>query len=119
MKKTEAYIQLEQLLKQRILFMDGAMGTMIQRYKLEEPDFKGDRFADHHIELKGNNDLLCLTRPDVISEIHRAYMEAGADIIETNTFNSNSISQADYELESEVVDINLAAARERTLPTAR
>ena len=111
MKKTEYYKTLEELLKERILFMDGAMGTMIQRYKLEEEDFRGDRFAGHPIDLKGNNDLLCVTRPEIISEIHRLYLEAGADIIETNTFNANSISQADYELESIVPEINISAAR--------
>ncbi len=111
MKKTEAYKILEQLLKERILFMDGAMGTMIQRYKLEEGDFRGDRFVEHAIDLKGNNDLLCVTRPEIISEIHRKYLDAGADIIETNTFNANSISQADYELESIVREININAAR--------
>lgn len=76
----------------RILVIDGAMGTMIQRYRLAEDDFRGERFKHHHKDLKGNNDLLCLTRPDVIEEIHRAYLEAGADIIETNTFNANAVS---------------------------
>jgi 5-methyltetrahydrofolate--homocysteine methyltransferase len=91
--------------------MDGAMGTMIQRHKLQEKDFRGELYANHPSDLKGNNDLLCLTRPDVIGAIHRAYLEAGAGIIETNTFNSTSISQADYGLEGAVRDINLAAAR--------
>jgi 5-methyltetrahydrofolate--homocysteine methyltransferase len=111
MNKTESYMLLEELLKERILFMDGAMGTMIQRYKLEEEDFRGDRFTDHPIDLKGNNDLLCISGPEIISEIHRSYLEAGADIIETNTFNANSISQADYNLESFVTEININAAR--------
>jgi 5-methyltetrahydrofolate--homocysteine methyltransferase len=87
------------LLKERVLLLDGAMGTMIQRYKLTEEDYRGERFKNHPSDLKGNNDLLSLTRPDVISEIHEAYLEAGSDIIETNTFNSTSISQADYQAE--------------------
>ena len=82
--------------QQRILILDGAMGTMIQRHTLEEEDFRGQRFADWHTDSKGNNDLLSLTQPDIICDIHRAYLEAGADIIETNTFNSTTISQADY-----------------------
>ena len=103
--------QLEQALGKRIVMMDGAMGTMVQRHQLSEKDFRGDRFASHAKDLKGNNDILVLTRPDVIGGIHRAYLEAGAEIIETNTFNATSISQADYGLESAVRDINLAAAR--------
>src|SRR3989338_11645218 len=86
------------LLAKRILILDGAMGTMIQRYKLEEHAYRGDRFADHPMDLKGNNDLLSLTQPHIIEEIHAAYLEAGADIIETNTFNANAVSQADYRL---------------------
>jgi 5-methyltetrahydrofolate--homocysteine methyltransferase len=84
--------RLHDLLSRRILILDGAMGTMIQRYALTEADFRGERFRPHARDLKGNNDLLVLTRPDVISEIHHQYLEAGADIIETNTFNSNAIS---------------------------
>ncbi|MFM8654812.1 MAG: homocysteine S-methyltransferase family protein, partial [Verrucomicrobiota bacterium] len=103
--------QLEQALGKRIVMMDGAMGTMVQRHQLSEKDFRGDRFASHAKDLKGNNDILVLTRPDVIGGIHRAYLEAGAEILETNTFNATSISQADYGLESAVRDINLAAAR--------
>jgi len=103
--------QLEQALGKRIVMMDGAMGTMVQQHKLSEQDFRGTRFAAHAHDLKGNNDLLVLTRPDVIGGIHRAYLEAGAEIIETNTFNATSISQADYGLEAAVRDINLAAAR--------
>ena len=103
--------QLEKALGERIVMMDGAMGTMIQRHKLQEKDFRGELYANHPSDLKGNNDLLCLTRPHVIGAIHRAYLEAGAGIIETNTFNSTSISQADYGLEGAVRDINLAAAR--------
>jgi len=101
----------QEILKKRILVLDGAMGTMIQRYKLEEKDFRGERFKDHAYELKGNNDLLAVTRPDVIKEIHAAYFEAGADIAETNTFSSTSIAQADYHLEDAVREINLAAAK--------
>ncbi|RMI19599.1 MAG: methionine synthase, partial [Calditrichaeota bacterium] len=99
------------LLKERILILDGAMGTMIQGYKLSEEDYRGERFADHPGELKGNNDLLCLTQPRIIEEIHRAYLEAGADIIETNTFNANGISMQDYQMVPLVYEINLAAAR--------
>ena len=102
---------LQQLLDQRILVLDGAMGTMIQRYGLGEREFRGERFAHTDVELKGNNDLLCLTAPHIIDEIHRAYLEAGADIIETNSFNANAISMADYRLEGAVREINLAAAR--------
>ncbi|NBS51628.1 MAG: methionine synthase [Spartobacteria bacterium] len=103
---------LRDLLSQRILILDGAMGTMIQQYKLQESDYRGERFADWKgQDLKGNNDLLVLTKPDVIREIHGKYIAAGADIIETNTFNSTTISQADYGLESIVPELNLAAAR--------
>ena len=87
--------QLLALLAQRIFVLDGAMGSMIQAYGLTEADFRGKRFADHPHDLKGNNDLLCLTRPDVIGAIHRAYLEAGADVIETNTFSCTAIAQAD------------------------
>ncbi len=98
--------------QQRILIIDGAMGTMIQQYKLTEPDFRGERFKHHHRDLQGDNDLLSLTRPDVIEAIHHAYLEAGADIIETNTFNATSISQADYEMLPGVAyDMNLASAQ--------
>ncbi len=103
--------RLERLLAKRILLLDGAMGTMIQARGLEEPDFRGTRFAEHGRDLKGNNDLLTLTRPDVIADIHRAYLEAGADILETNTFNSTSISQADYGTEALVYELNLEAAK--------
>jgi 5-methyltetrahydrofolate--homocysteine methyltransferase len=98
------------VLKNRVLVLDGAMGTMIQRYKLTESDYRGIRFATHHIDLKGCNDLLCLTKPEVIREIHQAYLEAGADILETNTFNATSVSMADYQLEPIVYEINVAAA---------
>lgn len=97
--------------QERILILDGAMGTTIQSYKLEEEDYRGTRFADWPSPVKGNNDLLCLTRPDVIKEIHTAFLEAGADIIGTNTFNSTTISQADYGMEEIVYEINLEGAR--------
>ncbi len=102
---------LARLLLRRILIMDGAMGTMIQGYGLDEAGYRGDRFRDHPLSLRGNNDLLCLTRSDLIEEIHSAYLEAGADIIETNTFNANAISQADYGMEDRVREMNYAAAR--------
>ncbi len=108
---TESKKNIEQILKQRVLLLDGAMGTMIQRYQLEESDYRGKRFLSHPSDLKGNNDLLSLTRPDVIREIHEAYLEAGSDIIETNTFNATSISQADYHTEDAVYDINFQSAR--------
>ena len=100
-----------ELLNDRILILDGAMGTMIQRYGLTEQDYRGDLFMDTPGQLKGNNDLLCLTRPGVIKEIHREYLDAGADIIETNTFNATSVSMADYGMQKYVYDINWAAAR--------
>ncbi len=103
--------QLEHLLSTRVLVLDGAMGTMIQRRRLTEADFRGERFAGHQSDLKGNNDLLVLTRPEVIADIHRAYFDAGADIVETNTFNATSISQADYGLEALAYELNLAGAR--------
>ena len=102
---------IQQLVLERILILDGAMGTMIQQYNLEEEDFRGERFAHLSGQLKGNNDLLCLTRPDVIQEIHRKCLEAGADIIETNTFSSTTISMADYRVETYVDEINRAAVK--------
>jgi 5-methyltetrahydrofolate--homocysteine methyltransferase len=102
---------LKQQLSQRILFLDGAMGTMIQSYKLEEKDYRGERFAQWDVDLKGNNDLLSLTQPDIIKAIHNAYFEAGSDIVETNTFNSTSIAMADYRMESLTYEINLESAR--------
>ena len=101
--------RLEALLGERILVLDGAMGTMIQRHTLTEEEFRGERFKGHSRELRGNNDMLVLTRPDVILGIHEQYLEAGADIIETNTFSSTSIAMADYRCESIVREINLAA----------
>lgn len=103
---------IREILKERILVLDGAMGTMIQRYKLSEEDFQDESLKGHHIPLKGNNDLLSFTRPDVIKEIHAAYFEAGADIVETNTFSGTTIAQADYELGADVVHkINFESAR--------
>ena len=103
--------QIETQLKQRILLIDGGMGTMIQGYKLEEQDYRGARFADWHCDLKGNNDLLVLTQPQLIKEIHDAYLEAGADILETNTFNATTIAMADYDMQSISEEINYAAAK--------
>jgi 5-methyltetrahydrofolate--homocysteine methyltransferase len=103
--------ELRKLIHQRVLVLDGAMGTMLQQYRLEEDDFRGSLLNNHPQSLKGNNDLLCLTRPDIVLAIHRQYLEAGADIIETNTFNANSISQADYGTQALVRDINLTASR--------
>jgi 5-methyltetrahydrofolate--homocysteine methyltransferase len=105
------YQHIKTILEKRILVLDGAMGTMIQRHKLEEEDFRGERFANISQKVKGNNDLLSLTQPKIISQIHEAYLEAGADIIETNTFNSTSISMADYKMEELVYEINVAAAQ--------
>jgi len=104
-------MKIEEILKERILVLDGAMGTMIQRYTLEEEDFRGDRFKEHSHPLKGNNDLLSITRPDIIREIHQQYLEAGSDIIETNTFSGTSIAQADYHLESLAYELNYASAK--------
>ena len=103
--------KIQEVLKDRILVLDGAMGTMIQRHILEEEDFRGERFKDHTHPLKGNNDLLSLTRPDIIKEIHSLYYEAGADIAETNTFSSTTIAQADYALEDAVYDLNYQSAK--------
>jgi 5-methyltetrahydrofolate--homocysteine methyltransferase len=105
-----AYAELEALFRERIVILDGAMGSMVQNYTLTEADFRGERFRDHGHDLKGNNDLLCLTKPEVIEEIHRQYFEAGADIVETNSFSGTTISQGDYKLEAIVRDLNLAAA---------
>src|SRR5216683_1619130 len=102
---------LDSLLARRILVLDGAMGTMVQRYQLTEADFRGERFKAHPKDLRGNNDVLVLTRPDVISAIHRQYLEAGSDIIETNTFSSTAIAQADYRLESVVYELNVEGAK--------
>lgn len=104
-------MDIKEILKERILVLDGAMGTMIQRYKLEESDFRGERFKNHHKDLKGNNDLLNITRPDVIEAIHKEYLEVGSDIIETNTFSSNAISMADYDMEDLVYELNFEGAK--------
>jgi len=103
--------KIEQLLMNRILVLDGAMGTMIQRYTLTEEDFRGEKFKNHTCDLKGNNDLLSITRPDIVKAIHKEYLDAGADIIETNTFSGTSIAQADYSLESAVYDLNFKSAK--------
>ena len=102
---------IESALKSRILIIDGAMGTMIQQYKLEEADYRGERFKDWASDVKGNNDLLSLTRPDIIKAIHLEYLEAGADIIETNTFSSTAIAQADYNMQSLAYELNVASAK--------
>ncbi|PHS22995.1 MAG: methionine synthase [Methylophaga sp.] len=107
---TTAIHDIKHLLEKRILILDGAMGTMIQQYKLEEEDYRGERFAEHGCDVKGNNDLLSLTQPKIISDIHRAYFEAGADIVETNTFNGTSIAMADYEMEELVYELNKVSA---------
>ena len=103
--------RIEELLQDRILFLDGAMGTMIQKHKLSEEDYRGDRFSTYEHPLKGNNDLLSITQPEIITQIHKDFLEAGADIIETNTFNSTSISMADYHMESLVTELNVEAAK--------
>ena len=108
---TESEKQLRKILAERVAILDGAMGTMIQSYKLDEQAFRGGRFANHPKDLKGCNDLLCITQPDLITDIHVQYLEAGADVVETNTFNSTSISMADYHLESYAYELNLAGAR--------
>ena len=103
--------QIEEELNKRILVLDGAMGTMLQQYQFEEADFRGERFADFPVALKGNNDLLSLTQPEAIKEIHRKYLEAGADIIETNTFSGTSIAMADYRMENLVYELNFKSAK--------
>jgi 5-methyltetrahydrofolate--homocysteine methyltransferase len=109
--RKNAIATLHSILADRILVLDGAMGTMIQRYKLEEADFRGDRFQDHPVPVKGNNDMLSITQPQIILDIHKEYLEAGSDIIETNTFASTSISMADYEMEEYVYELNYASAQ--------
>jgi len=111
MSRADRIQQLLSALEDRVLVIDGAMGTMIQRRGLTETDFRGERFASHGHDLRGDNDVLVLTRPDVVTDIHAQYLDAGADIIETNTFNSTRIAQADYRLEAAVYDLNLAGAR--------
>src|SRR4029078_113057 len=109
MTKTEEILRAT--LAKRIVLLDGAMGTMIQRHKLKEADYRGERFKNHSVDVKGDNDLLVLTRPDVIAGIHDAYLAVGSDIIETNTFNANTAAQADYKRESIVYERNVEAAR--------
>jgi 5-methyltetrahydrofolate--homocysteine methyltransferase len=104
-------MDIRQELEKRILIIDGAMGTMIQRHKLEENDYRGERFKDWHTDVKGNNDLLSITQPEIIIGIHKLYLEAGADIIETNTFSSTSIAQADYDMQSLAYELNVASAK--------
>ncbi len=104
-------MDIKEILKERILIIDGAMGTMIQRHKLEEADYRGERFKDWHTDVKGNNDLLSITQPDIIQGIHELYLEAGADIIETNTFSSTTIAQADYDMQSLAYELNVASAK--------
>ena len=103
--------KIKDIIKERVLVLDGPMGTMVQGYGLIETDFRGSRFKDHPMDLVGNNDILSITRPDIISQIHKSYLQAGADLIETNTFNANSISQADYQMEHMVYDLNLQSAK--------
>ncbi|HCV49586.1 MAG TPA: methionine synthase, partial [Rhodobiaceae bacterium] len=109
--RTKRITELPRLTEQRILTLDGAMGTMIQRHKPDEAMYRGTRFADFHVDLQGNNDLLSLTQPDMIRDIHAAYLEAGADILETNTFSSTTIAQADYELENFAYEMNVIGAK--------
>jgi len=109
--KSGVAAKISQLAKQRILVLDGAMGTMIQEHKLEEEDYRGEQYANWHCDVKGNNDLLAVTQPELIKNIHLAYLHAGADIIETNTFNANAISMSDYDMQDEVKRINIAAAK--------
>jgi len=109
--KNATFQTLDKLMAQRILLLDGAMGTMIQRHKLDEDAFRGERFKNHDKELRGNNDLLALTQPELLGTIHRQYLEAGSDIIETNTFSGTTIAQEDYGLESAVFDINVESVR--------
>jgi 5-methyltetrahydrofolate--homocysteine methyltransferase len=103
--------QLQELLEKRIVIIDGAMGTMIQQYKLQEQDYRGERFRDYPSDLKGNNDLLSITQPQIIKAIHKEYLEAGADIIETNTFNAQQVSLADYDMQALAYEMNVAAAK--------
>lgn len=105
------WTQIENAIKERVLMLDGAMGTMLQKQKLTQEDFHGEQFADWHIPLKGNNDLLCLTKPDAVAKVHHAFLEAGADLIETNSFNATTLSQSDYELEDQAPIIARASAQ--------
>ena len=107
---SDRFQQLQRLLEARIVFLDGAMCTMLQGFGLPESDYRGERFKDWSSDLKGNNDLLTLTRPEIVSDIHRQFLEAGADVIETNTFNANAPSQGDYGMEALVGELNRSAA---------
>src|ERR1700755_629572 len=109
--RTERIAALKAASKTRVLILDGSWGVMFQKRGLEEADYRGDRFLDHPGQMKGNNDILCLTRPDIVGELHDAYFAAGADISETNTFSATSIGQGEYALEAAVRDINLEGAR--------
>jgi 5-methyltetrahydrofolate--homocysteine methyltransferase len=112
--KTQRYTRgnaLADILKNRIMILDGAMGTMVQRFKLSEAQFRGERFKDFHKDIKGNNELLCLTRPDIVQDIHEGYLAAGADMIETNTFGATTVAQADYDMQDLAKEMNLASAR--------
>ena len=111
MKRKPSYAALLAAADERILIIDGAMGTMIQRHKLDEAGYRGERFKDWQRDVKGNNDLLVLTQPQIIGEIHEAYLAAGSDIIETNTFNAQAISMADYGMEALAYEMNVAAAK--------
>jgi len=102
---------IQEAIKEKILVLDGAMGTMIQEYRLEEKDYRSERFADFHKDVQGNNDLLSITQPHVIEAIHKAYLDAGSDIIETNTFSSTTIAQADYDMEELAYEMNLESAK--------
>ena len=104
-------VKITDIIKNNIIIMDGAMGTMIQEYKLSEIDFRGEIFKNHECDLQGNHDILSLTKPDIIQQIHETYLDAGANIIETNTFNANAISQSDYKLENQIYDMNLVSAQ--------
>jgi 5-methyltetrahydrofolate--homocysteine methyltransferase len=110
-KKSKMKTDIRKLLNERILILDGAMGTMIQRHNLQEADYRGERFKDFHKDIKGNNDLLCLTQPQIIKDIHRKYFEAGSDIVETNTFNAQQVSMEDYDMQHLSREINLEAAK--------
>ena len=109
--RAQRFEQLLATARERVLVLDGSWGVMIQRQGLEESDYRGDRFEHHNGQLKGNNDILCITRPDIIADLHDQYFAAGSDISETNTFSSTAIAQADYEMQGAVRDINLAGAR--------
>ena len=103
--------EFKNILQHKILVLDGAMGTMIQQYKFSEEDYRGEKFKNYHISVKGNNDMLSITQPEAIKEIHKKYLEAGADIIETNTFSSTTIAMADYEMEEYVYELNYQSAK--------